>query len=266
MPPSGPGMAPPFPGPGMPPPPPPKAKRTGLWLVLLLVVALGAGGAYLVTQGGDDEPEEPSGQTGDDPSVEPGSVEDLNVTDDGGGAYVDPIFGDQFGWAIVLNNTGEQTATLVNLEIEFTDADGNVVQTIEDYVGVLNPGEEVGLGGSLELQGIERFEVTRIEPAGWDDPANHGKLVTSNITHGEGDLDRLKVTFEADSTYDVEVHNPQIRVIFRNAEGELIGGVTDFSTGFLEPEGHFTESVEVNQSFPGIDHDKTEVFLEPGDG
>lgn len=253
----------------MAPIPAPKTKRPGLWLVLLLVVALGAGGVYLATQGGDDDdkPSDPPASTddpGDEPTTEPGSVEDLNVTDDGGAPYTDPIFGEQYGWAVILNNTGEQTAEIIHLEIEFTDETGSVVETVEDYIGHLNPGEQIGLGGSLDDPGIAGFEVTTVEPAGWTDPDTYGKLVTSEVVHSEGDLDRMKVTFDADSTYDVDVRNPQIRVVFRNDAGDLIGGATDFSGGYLEPEGHFTESIEVNETIPGIDPDKTEVYLEPG--
>lgn len=253
----------------MGPPPDTKRSRKGLLLVLLLVAAVGTGGAYAVTQGSDDDPEEatsPEDTDGStDPTAEAGSAEDLNVIDDGGAPYVDPIFGSQFGWAIEINNTGGQVATLVHVVIEFEDADGTVVETVEDYVTSLAPGDEIGIGGSVSRDDVDSFEVTAIEPGGWESPEGRGKVVTSNIEHGVGDLDRVKISFDADSTYDIPIRQPKVRVVFRNAAGELIGGVTDFSGGFMEPEGHFRDNVEIDQSFSGVDPDKTEVYLEPSE-
>ena len=85
------------------------------------------------------------------------------------------------------------------------------------------------------------------------------------LEEGGGDLGELVVRFEADSTYDTEVSRPMIRILFRDEAGDLIGGVTDFSDGYMEPEGHFKETIEVNQTLTGIDPDKTEVYLDPSD-
>lgn len=262
-------MAPrPFPGPGPGPmgPPGTKGSRKGLLLVLLLVAAIGAGAAYLVTQGGDDPEETSSGpEETDDPTAETGSAEDLKDIERGGAAYDDPIFGPQYGWAVEIKNSGDQVATLVHVVVEFSDADGNVVETVEDYIGVLAPGDEIGIGGAVSRDDVDDFEVTAIEPSGWASPEGQGKLVTSNIEHGVGSLDRVKVSFEADSTYDTAISRPRIRVVFRNAAGELIGGANDFSTGYLEPEGHISDRIEINQTFPDVDPDKTEVYLEPSE-
>jgi hypothetical protein len=147
-------------------------------LVLLLVAAVAGGVGYFVTQGGDDEKDAtgtPGAGTEDTTgSTVAGSAEDLDIVDSGGGPYVDPIFGDQYGWAVVLENHSEQVATTVHVVVEFEDEGGAVVETAEDYIHVIGAGDKFGVGGSIARNDIAGFEVTTIEPAGWASPTTTG--------------------------------------------------------------------------------------------
>jgi hypothetical protein len=229
-------------------------------LGLLIGVTSGAVGLVLLADS-DDEPESTSG-----PPVPTPPPDALVVVESGGEPYHDQIYDQQqFGWAIVVTNTSDRVATEVHVIAEFQNADTRVVESRDEVVHVLFPGDEVGLGGIVERDDVRRFDVTALLPGDWADPEDFGRIVTSDVTHRQDELGNPEVVFEADSTYDRPLRSPIIRVVLRNTAGDLIGGAIDSSTGFLEPDGHLRDSIVVATSFTDIDPDKTEVFLDPVD-
>ena len=230
-------------------------------MVVGLVIGVSAGAVgVLLLLGGDDAPE----STG--PERPTPTADALVVVDSGGEPYHEQIYDrQQFGWATVVTNTSDQVATGVHITVEFQNADTEVVETREEIVYVLFPGEEFGVGGTVERDDVRRFDVTNLQPGGWADPEDYGRIVTSDVTHRDDELGNPEVVFEADSTYDRPIRAPIIRVVLRNTAGDLIGGATDASASLLEPEGHFRQSILVQASFADIDQDKTEVYVDPVD-
>lgn len=233
-------------------------------VVLVVVVVVGA----VALLGGSDSSDPPE-STGGAPRIATPTADALVVVERGGEPYHDQLYDrQQYGWAIVVTNTSDLVATDVRIMVEFQNADTQVVETREEVIHVLPPDDEVGVGGTMERSDVVRFDVTALQPTAWADPEGsegYGRIVTSEITHREGDLGTPEVVFEADSTYDRPLRAPIIRVLLRNTPGDLIGGAYDSSSGYLEPEGHLREAIPVHATFTDIDPDKTEVYLDPVD-
>ena len=230
-------------------------------MVVGLLIGVSAGAVGVVLLLGSDEGPESTGPERPTPTADA-----LVVAESGGAAYHEPLYDrDQFGWAMVVANTSDQVATGVRITIEFQDADTAVVETREEFVHVLSPGEELGVGGTVERDDVKRFDVTNMQPSGWADPEDYGRIVTSDVAHRLDELGNTEVAFEADSTYDRPLRSPIVRVVLRNTAGDLIGGYTDMSDSFLDVDGHLRDSVVVVTPFTDIDPDRTEVYLDPTD-
>ena len=150
-------------------------------MVVGLVIGVSAGAVgVLLLLGGDDAPE----STG--PERPTPTADALVVVDSGGEPYHEQIYDrQQFGWATVVTNTSDQVATGVHITVEFQNADTEVVETREEIVYVLFPGEEFGVGGTVERDDVRRFDVTNLQPGGWADP---GRGATLRLTADPSDL------------------------------------------------------------------------------
>ena len=249
------------------------------WLVglAILVVAATAGGGFLLTQKDDDNSTGGGGQSSSTTTPATPDADALAVEDNGGSHYVDKFRSQpRYGYAVVVRNTADQAATDVAVTLDFLDADGKVLATTTSYIHVLPAKAQMGVAGTItpglveiELADIERIdhlEVRSVEPTGWAPMADQGKVVASNPSSEVDDDGLVNTSFEADSTYKRALRQPTVTALYRNAAGDLIGGDSDISLGFIDVEGHFAETLEGRETLgAGIDADKTEVYVDPHD-
>lgn len=293
--PSGPGMpgapgAPygsqPSPYGGVPPiTPPPGAgqNRTPLFVALgVLAAVVFVGIIIIATSGGDDdEPTtDPTSPTtaiddtvpvpttgGDDPpdTEAPTGDGQIAIGEQGFSVSMDQLSDAETGsYGVMLENTSDQVATLVTVQVGFLDESGTVIGTDSQMINVLMPGQTFGIGNSgIELDGDPvEMQVTPEEPT-WDSPDDYGEVTTSGLSTTIDDYGAPTTNFTAESTYSEQLDSPYAYVVYRNSGGDIIGGAWS-SMSFIQANGSSTGEVTSYYTIDDIDDSQTEVYIDPG--
>lgn len=260
------------------PPPSEGSNRVPLF-VALGVLGLAAVGALAFTLGkGDDDPgsersskttaEQPETSKATTPTTEAPEVNPIEVLDQGFSNYVDSDNAPKAGYGFVVQNTGDDIFRDIKTTITFYAAGDKVITTENFTVGVLRPGEKIGLGGELisgELAGavVERVEakVPYMPEAAAPGSVPDGGFEVGNISTEASSL-FLKTSFTVSTTYSTDVIFPVASAIYRNSAGAIVGGAT--TTGLVEPGGTLVPQAEIStwSIFPDVA--STEVYIDPG--
>jgi hypothetical protein len=129
-------------------------------------------------------------------------------------------------WGAIVENTSDRAANGVDLRATYHDADG----TTEDrlYTVDLLPGQRLGVGEdlvALDLNGpivdVE-FTVDRVES--WRPRDADAAIAADDVWVGYSPDGELTVAFVARSPNDSAVESISARAVFRNADGEIVGG------------------------------------------
>jgi hypothetical protein len=258
--------------------------------VLVVIAAVVA----VVALSGDDDPEETSTQQSTTTEDQPSTTEDINLPptpsteDDGNGGtgsppaddavqlvdsgfsvYFDELYDvDYLTWGAMVENTSEQVARSVRVQVGFLDDSGTVLGTDEETIRVLMPGATVGVGDS----GIEATQATQLDiqvtpPSEWGDPAEFGEITTSGISvEFDSDYNAPTISFTAASTYSDQVDGPYFYAIFRDANENILGAESDWSSVYIPPGGQAVGEIDAYDSIgniEGLDASKTLVFVDP---
>src|SRR5918998_4520686 len=282
---------------GMPPgvQPPGQQNKTPLYIAIGVVVAAALIGLIVVLAGGDDD-DEPTASTATSepasPTTEagPGGTEAPTETTEpsggggGGGestgaseiAIVDEGFSNFMGgydqdertasYGFIVENTGDETATDINISVSAFDANGTALASASHTVYVLRPGEQMGIGaeffGENFASEVADVQIQVSEPSDYalEDVPDEGTLTAEGI-NTTADESGVSTTFTAKSTYAEQIDSPYVYAIYRDAGGNIIGG----SYGFLDfIAGNGTTAGEGTsyENIPNIA--STEVYLDPG--
>lgn len=274
---------------GVPPvaPPPGGQNRTPLFVVLgVLVAAALVGVILMLTSSGDDEPSTGTttpttaapattaapGETTAPPTTEAGggtggqTAGDIAVVESGFSVYTDQLSEEErVSYGFTIQNNGDQVATSVPVTIAFLDDGGTVVGTADQNIGVLLPGQKMGLGDEPYdvATGAATMQVTVGEPSSWEAPDNYGEITVAGISTTVDDYGAPTSNFTATSTYSEQIDSPYAYAIYRNANGDIVGGSYGF-LNFVPANGDTAGEVTSYSSIPDIDGTKTEVYVDPG--
>jgi hypothetical protein len=267
------------------PPPGGGQNRTPLFVALGVVAVAALLGVGLVVAGGGDDDDDPTpssietattspddttGTTGPDSTSEPnepsepGSAEDIEVVETGFTNFVaqyDEVNHVSYGY--VLENTGDEPVSNIEVTVTLKDGDGTVVSSDTDTIYLIQPGAKVGLGDEPyeEIAEVAEMEVQASVPS-YTEPAEElGEITAGDISTTEDSS--WKTTFTATSTYEVQLDGPYAYVIYRNTAGDIVGGSYGFMN-VVEAGGSTSGEVTSYEPIPGVDPAKTEVYVDPG--
>jgi hypothetical protein len=273
---------------GLPPHAPPGAgqNRTPLFVALGVLAAVvfvgiiiiatndgGGGGGGATTTTSDSVPvDDTTVSTPVDPPDDPDDTSappadgDIALTEQNFTVSMDELTEtDTLAYGFVVENTTDQAATNVSMQIGFLDESGTVVADDTQLLNVLMPGQTFGLGNSgVEVRGDPvEMQVTLSDPT-WASPDAYGEITTSGISTSIDDTYGAPSTsFTAESTYDEQLDGPYAYVIYRNSDGEIVGGAWSTMT-FLQADGSSTGEVNTYYTIDGVDESQTEVYIDPG--
>jgi hypothetical protein len=272
---------------GTPPAQPPGAQnRTPVYIAIGVVVAAAIVGLTVVlTSGGDDEPTAPTTAPTEQPAptggpgtttaaptettgTEPTGDNPVQVVDEGFSNFMGGVNGDepQASYGFIVENTGTDVVTDISINISAYDAGGTAVATDSETIWVLRPGERIGIGdefyGTTLAGPIERVEVNVGEPSNFsaEEVPAEGTLTAEGITTSADDYS-VTTTFTATSTYAEQVDSPSVYAIYRDANGQIIGGSFGF-VDFVPANGSVAGEIRSYEVIPAIAI--TEVYLDPG--
>jgi hypothetical protein len=288
-PPSGPGA--PMGAPGYYPPGSPPgggANRTPLFIALGVVAAAALVGVVLVATGGDDDDtptastlqpgastqpttqptqgtDPPATDGPDDTTGSSGSAEDIDVVSTGFTnfeAQYDSV--NHVSYAYVLENTGDEGVANIEVTVTLKDDAGTVVSSDTDTIYYIAPGGTIGVGDEPyeELAEVAEVEVQANIPSYAAEAEETGEITVDGVTTTD-DNDTWKTTFTASSTYDVQLESPYAYVVYRNTEGDIVGGSYGFMD-IIQAGGSTSGEVSSYEPIPGVDPSKTEVYVDPG--
>jgi hypothetical protein len=269
-------------------PPTPSAgggdNRTPLFVALGVLGAAALVGLVLVLGNGDDGGQDPSTSTStsvettdsteappdtdspDDTSAPPADGE-ITVDESDFSISFDQLSeADALAYGFLATNTTDQVAIGPTASIAFVDAAGTVVGSHTQTIGVLLPGQTMGLGDSgVEFNGdVEEMEVTMSEPTSWESPDEYGELTATGLsTTINTDWGTPITTFTAESTYEQQIDYPSVYAVYRNSSGDIVGGASTTMT-FAQPSGNTAGEVESFYTIDDVDVDRTEVYIDPG--
>jgi hypothetical protein len=273
-------------GPYGAPPPGQGQNRTPLFIGIGVVVAALLIGLFFVMQGDDDET-----STGDDPPAtteatepdSPATSETPSETSDPGGTpsgdttleVVESGFSNYMGgydqdelqasYGFIVENTGDETATDVDVSVSVFDAAGTVLSSEQHTIYVIRPGEKVGIGDEFysELTAeIANLEVQIGEPSPYaTDVPDEGTLTAEGVSTVAEEYGGLKTTFTVTSTYAEQLDGPYAYAIYRDAGGAIIGGSWGI-LNFVPAGGSTAGEITSFETIPGVA--TTEIYLDPG--
>jgi hypothetical protein len=276
---------------GVPPQGSGAANRTPLFVALGVVAAAVLVGLIIVLSGGgDDDPEteetrsteSTSGQSttttgggggSTTTTAAPGGgggggggtsgVESVEVVDSGFSMTRD--FADDLiaSYGFVLENTGTEDQTDLQVSVALYDADDTVVGSGTHTIAILRAGESIGMGdtpldalsadvATMEVQvGESGFPATSVPD---------GTFSVSGISVSSDEYG-TEAAFTVESTYSEQVDSPYVYAVFRDAGGAIVGGGFSF-LDFVPANGRVAGTVTSYTTLP--DASTVEVYVDQG--
>ncbi|HKH03680.1 MAG TPA: FxLYD domain-containing protein [Acidimicrobiales bacterium] len=291
----GPGVGPPmgagaYGAPGGPPPGGGQ-NRTPLIVALVVVAVLAVVGIGIVaTSGGDDDENDPIARRNIDTTAAPtddtedtatdetvtdttesqsgsqGAIEDIEVTDSGVTNFPDEFDGtNRASYAYVLTNNGDEPVANMEVTVTLVDTEGTVLSSDTDSIYLLQPGQSLGLGDTTydEIAEVDSIEVQPAIPSYASEAEQLGEVTVEGINTTADSSGYLTTTFTATSSYEVQLDSPWGYVVYRNADGGIVGG-TYSVIDIVQPGGSTSGEVATYTAIPNVDPAQTEVYVDPG--
>lgn len=229
--------------------------------------------------GGTDDPP-PSNEGGGDLS-EGGSHwyvsdsvdlgDDLMVTEYGWSNIEDGT-GEIFAsYGLIVENTGSEVREQVGIRINGQNEEGTTVESDDETVYSIQPGQKVGLGGQFgggfggSGQEIVDFEIVpQGAGSGYSDPGS-GDFTISDVNASASGGYSTDVTFQVESSYGQQLDDTMSTAILRNSSGEIISGNRSISAlSFVPEDGKVGGDISIFATFEELDVDleQTEVYVE----
>jgi hypothetical protein len=181
-------------------------------------------------------------------------------------------------YAIVVENTSDHVVVGLRMTYRFVDAAGARGPSVEAVVDVIRPGERFAVTrvDDTPSDDVAELEVT-LEPREWlpadyyehidplliGDVWRHLRATDIEVGYLAGNVPVVTFTAESSSQEPIEALL-QVYVVFRDADGAIVGGLHRSLSRFHIPAGGSVERLRARSypvAIPGIDPSRTEVYL-----
>ena len=269
-----------------PPPPPGRTRELNRAPVIVaagLLLTAAAIGVIVARFGGDDgNAADPSPGSDAPPAVsEPGDgtttsdasdatnsttagtaepIDGLAVVDSGFSTY-EGFDGPAGSYGLIVENTSDQPITDFTVQVVVYDTDDTVVGSYDHTVAVVNPGARLGLGAEISdplPNGIGRLDVRTERAEG--DPVPRGAFTVADVSTSSDEFG-VYTTFVVSSSYDVEFELSHAYAVYRDAEGQIVGGANGL-IDLIPRRGRANGEVTAFEVVPNVA--RAEVYVEPG--
>jgi hypothetical protein len=155
-------------------------------------------------------------------------------------------------WAVIVDNPDtERAATFVQVVATFRDADGQVVDVDSGSIAGIGPSGR-GAYASEWMYGMpdtaRTVEVVALASTWVDDPAV-GEVTASGVRVRPQEFGGVDVTGELVSTFERKVESLNVVVVFRSADGALLGGSSSY-VEFVPAGGSVGFSISSSFGYP----------------
>ncbi len=155
-------------------------------------------------------------------------------------------------WAVIVDNPDtERAATFVQVVATFRDADGRVVDVDSGSIAGIGPSGR-GAYASEWMYGMpdtaRTVEVVALASTWVEDPVV-GEVTASGVRVRPQEFGGVAVTGELVSTFDRKVESLSVVVVFRSADGALLGGSSTY-VEFVPAGGSVGFSVSSSFGYP----------------
>jgi hypothetical protein len=158
-------------------------------------------------------------------------------------------------WAGVVGNPRSDAAEYTTFELDILDGEGNVLGTYIEEVGVLLPGQTVGVGGVFDDPGAARVRVESRGTRAWRPADAFGELTVDDVSLGYTHLNEPIVEYTVTSGYDEPIAAFSTSVLFRDTAGRIVGSASSYrpdSYPPLEPGTPVTGHVKAGFVIPRV--------------
>lgn len=190
---------------------------------------------------------------------------DLVIVESGHTLFKDISGSPRLSWGAVITNTARELLALGTATLEGT-VDGEPM-TMNDPIPLLPPGATAVVGITLPPPDgkLADMRVVISEVRWWTATATAppGSIVATDVDATVDD-DGLAVRFRVESQYGDMVFTPRYHALFRNEDGDILGGDRDvISNDRLPPGWSIREIACFYSPPPGTARDTIEVFVAP---
>ena len=184
-----------------------------------------------------------------DVTIPPGPAEGLSIADKGV-----TVVEDRFDparregtFAVIIENPHERwTAQGVQVDVQFLDAAGTPLGGDNGFVEVVLPGQKVAVAAlffDAPTVPVADLSVT-LDVARWrETDAVDGTFQTTDVVTEEAEFSGVHSTFVLRSTFEDDLVDVGVTVVYRGPDGRIVGG-SDTFVDLLEP--HTDTPVEVS--------------------
>lgn len=190
---------------------------------------------------------------------------DLEVVESG--FYFDSYGSAHFA-AIVSNPNSSWAAENIHVTVAARDSDGNVVDTLDDYITLMFPDGQTAICGDMGApESTASLEVTTsVSSSGWTkqditQKDFYDQLPITNITESIDEWGETTVAGEIANNTEGAFSGTRIQVVFRNADGGIVGGAYTYVNGELAA-GSTAPFSTLSQEVP--EHASVEAYVDCG--
>lgn len=190
---------------------------------------------------------------------------DLEVVESG--FYFDS-YGTAHFAAIVSNPNSSWAAENIRVTVAARDADGNVVDTLGDSITLMFPDGQTAICGDMGVpESTESLEVTTsVNSSGWTkqditQKDFYDQLPIKNITETVDEWGETTVAGEIANNTEGAFSGTRVQVVFRSADGGIVGGAYTYVNGELS-SGSTAPFSTLSQEVP--EHASVEAYVDCG--
>lgn len=231
---------------------------------------LAIAGLSLAALAGCSSSDQPSGSNEvNEPAVaevdQEAEPKDLEVVETG-------FYFDSYGTAhfasIVSNPNSTWAAENIQVTVAARDADGNVLDTLNDFITLMFPDGQTAICGDMAApEGASALDVSlSVNSNGWTkqditQKDFYDQLPITNINESTDERGQTTVAGEVANNTEGTFSGTRIQVVFRNADGGIVGGAYTYVNGDLTA-GSTAPFSTLSQEVP--EHASVEAYVDCG--
>lgn len=170
--------------------------------------------------------------------------------------------------AIVSNPNSSWAAENIRVTVAARDAEGNVVDTLDDSITLMFPDGQTAICGDMGApESTESLEVkASVNSSGWTkqditQKDFYDQLQITNITESIDEWGETTVAGEIANNTEGAFSGTRVQVVFRNADGSIVGGAYTYVNGELA-SGSTAPFSTLSQEVP--EHASVEAYVDCG--